>query len=76
MAPLFLCVWWCVTHLEGFRFTSIYQTGFVMHIYGEDELLLKTLCVSLVCLSLLGSTKMKLQLSRVAHVALIMKIPR
>lgn len=46
---------WCVTHLEGFRFASICLTGFLMHFYVDDELL--------VCLWLLGSTKMKLQLS-------------
>lgn len=63
VAPLFLHVWWCVTHLEGFRFASLCHTGSVMHIYVDDEPLLKAACVSLVCLWLLGSTKMKLQLS-------------
>lgn len=44
MAPLFLRVRGWVTHLEGFRFASICHTGFVMHIYEDDELLLKALC--------------------------------
>lgn len=49
VAPLFLCVRWCVTHLEGFRFASICHTGFVMHIYAAYELLLKALCEGRLC---------------------------